>query len=155
MKIAVASDHGGFACKQKIIAYLEALQNPECEVKDFGTYSADSCDYPDFAFKAAEAVSNGSFDRGIFVCTTGIGMSIAANKVKGIRCALCTSEYQAEMTRRHNDTNILAIGANCVDDDLRNKIISIWLTTEFEGGRHLRRILKVSDYENSKEVANV
>ena len=142
MRIAVACDHGGFALKQAIVRFLESSGN---SVKDFGCYSEESADYADFAFPAAEAVADGQCDRGILICTTGIGVSICANKVRGIRCALCTSEFQAEMTRRHNDANVLALGAR-----------TVWLKTSFEGGRHARRIGKIAAYENKQEVnANV
>lgn len=155
MKISIASDHGGYDFKQTIIKYLESLSEPECSVTDYGTYSSESCDFPDYAIKAAEAVANGECERGIVVCTTGIGMSICANKVKGIRCALCTDEYQALMTRRHNDANMLALGAKCVNEEMMKRIISVWLNTGFdgdtpEGVRHKRRVLKIAEYENTK-----
>lgn len=146
MKIALACDHGGFALKQSILQFL-IEQGYEC--KDFGCYDETSIDYSDFAFPACEAVADGAFDRGIVICTTGIGVSICANKVKGIRCSLCTNLLTAEMTRRHNDANVLALGAKVVDDATAKEIVSVWLATAFEGGRHARRIGKITEYENN------
>ena len=145
MKIALACDHGGYALKQSLLTYLS---EKGYEIRDFGCYNETSIDYPDFAFPAAEAVASGEYERGIFVCTTGIGMSVCANKVRGVRCALCTTTFQASMTRQHNDTNILALGQQTVDEDLAKQIVDVWLTTEFSNGeRHVRRIQKISDYE--------
>lgn len=144
--IAMASDHGGFALKETLREYLTGKGY---EVEDFGCHSTDSMDYPDTALPAAEAVASGEADRGIFVCTTGIGVSICANKVKGIRCALCTDTECARMTREHNDTNILALGAKNVNEALAKEIADIWLETEFSGAeRHARRIGKITQYEN-------
>lgn len=137
MKIAVAGDHGGFALKEKIAAYLEEAGY---EVENLGTYSEDSVDYPEYGKKCAEAVVSGQADRGIVVCGTGIGISIAANKVHGARCALCTSVHMAEMTRRHNDANMLALGGRTTEEGLALEIVKTWLETEFEGGRHQRRV---------------
>lgn len=137
MKIAVAGDHGGFALKEKIAAYLEEAGY---EVENLGTYSEDSVDYPEYGRKCAEAVVSGQADRGIVVCGTGIGISIAANKVHGARCALCTSVHMAEMTRRHNDANMLALGGRTTEEGLALEIVKTWLETEFEGGRHQRRV---------------
>ncbi len=137
MKIAVASDHGGFALKEVIAKFLEERG---CEVQNLGTYSEDSVDYPEYGRKCAEAVVSGEAERGIVVCGTGIGISIAANKVKGARCALCTSVHMAEMTRRHNDANMLALGGRTTDEALAVEIVKTWLETEFEGGRHQRRV---------------
>ena len=142
--IAIASDHGGYTLKEHIKAYL-AAKGITCE--DFGTNSTDSCDYPDFAKPAAEAVANGQCEKGIVICTTGIGISISANKVKGIRCALCTDTLTAEMTRRHNDANMLAMGAGIVGPMLAERIVDTFLTTEFEGGRHARRVAKMMEIE--------
>lgn len=142
--IALGSDHGGYALKLQIIAYLEAHDQ---EYRDFGTHSMDSCDYPVYAGAAARAVSSGQCDRGILFCTTGIGVSIAANKVKGIRCALCSDSLSAEMTRRHNDANMLAIGAGIVGPNLAEHIVETFLTTAFDGGRHARRVGLVSEME--------
>ena len=142
--IAIASDHGGYMLKEHIKAYL-AAKGITCE--DFGTNSTDSCDYPDFAKPAAEAVANGQCEKGIVICTTGIGVSISANKVKGIRCALCTDTLTAEMTRRHNDANMLAMGAGIVGPMLAERIVDTFLSTEFEGGRHARRVAKLMEIE--------
>ncbi len=144
MKLAIACDHGGYALKMKLLAHLPANLY---QVQDFGCYDEHSVDYPDIAFSAAEAVANGSCAFGIVICTTGIGMSICANKVKGIRCALCTSVYMAEMTRRHNNANMLALGGHTVDADMALEIVERFLTTDFDGGRHLDRVRKISDYE--------
>lgn len=143
--ISIACDHGGFDLKEAVKKYLE---EKGLEYKDFGTYSTDSCDYPDFVAPAARAVASGECEKGIVICTTGIGVSITANKIKGIRCALCSDTFSAEMTRRHNNTNMLAIGAGVVGPNLALKIIEVWLGTEFEGGRHSRRIEKIADVEN-------
>ena len=137
MKIAVACDHGAYDLKQTVVAHLT---KKGYEVVDFGCHSKDSCDYPDFAGPAAKAVAKGSCDRGVLLCTTGIGVSIAANKVKGIRCALCTDSLQAEMTRRHNDANMMALGAGITGGNLAKRMVEIFLHTEFEGGRHARRV---------------
>ena len=137
MKIAVGSDHGGFALKEAVKKHLEAKG---IEVEDFGCYSTESVDYPVFAERAARAVAAGECDKGIVICTTGIGVSIAANKVKGIRCALCTDSLQAEMTRRHNDANMMALGAGITGGNLAKRMVEIFLHTEFEGGRHARRV---------------
>lgn len=140
MKIAMASDHGGLDLKNRVKQYLE-----ECghQVVDFGTYTSYSCDYPDFARPCAEAVANGSCERGIVVCTTGIGVSIVANKVKGVRCALCTNSDMATMTRRHNNANVLAMGQRYVDFDTAKQIVKAFLSTPFDGGRHQRRVDKI------------
>ena len=137
MKIALGCDHGGYALKQDIIKVLEKLGH---EYEDFGCYSTESCDYPDCGAAAARAVAEGKCDKGIVICTTGIGVSIAANKVKGIRCALCTDSLQAEMTRRHNDANMMALGAGITGGNLAKRMVEIFLNTEFEGGRHARRV---------------
>ena len=145
MKIAVACDHGAFDLKNKVVAALTAKGH---EVKDFGTYSKDSCDYPDFAGPAAKAVASGEFEKGIVLCTTGIGVSITANKVKGIRCALLSDVASARMTRLHNDTNMMAVGAGIVGEILAMEIIDTWLGTQFSGEpRHQRRIDKMMAYE--------
>ena len=143
--IAIASDHGGYALKEHIKAYLTA-QGKTC--KDFGTDSTASCDYPVFGRAAAEAVASGECEKGIVICTTGIGISITANKVKGIRCALCADSVTAEMTRRHNNSNMLAIGAGITGPLLAERIVDTFLNTEFEGGRHQRRVDKVMEIEN-------
>ena len=144
--IAIASDHGGYALKEHIKAYLTA-QGKTC--KDFGTDSTASCDYPVFGRAAAEAVASGECETGIIICTTGIGISITANKVKGIRCALCSDSVTAEMTRRHNNSNMLAMGAGIVGTLLAERIVDTFLSTEFEGGRHERRVNLMMDIENA------
>ena len=142
--IAIASDHGGHLLKEHIKAYL-AAKGITCE--DFGTDSTESCDYPIFAKAAAEAVASGRCERGIVICTTGIGVSIAANKVRGIRCALCGDVLSAEMTRRHNDANMLAMGAGIVGHLMAERIVDTFLNTEFEGGRHARRVAEMMEIE--------
>ena len=142
--IAIASDHGGYALKEHIKAYLTAQGK---SVKDFGTDSLASCDYPVFGRAAAEAVASGECETGIVICTTGIGISITANKVKGIRCALCADSVTAEMTRRHNNANMLAMGAGVVGNLLAERIVDTFLNTEFEGGRHERRVNLMMDIE--------
>lgn len=137
MNVALGSDHGGYELKCDIIKLLE---DKGIAYKDFGCYSTESCDYPTFGEAAARAVAGGEFDRGIVICTTGIGISIAANKVKGIRCAHCADSLEAEMTRRHNDANMLAIGAGFTGKNLAERMVEVFLTTEFEGGRHARRV---------------
>jgi len=144
MKIAIACDHGGFNLKREIIKYLE---EKGYGLVDFGTNSTDSCDYPDYALPAAEAVAKGECDKGIFVCSTGIGVSIVANKVPGVRCAHCHDTYCAEFTRRHNDANVLALGEKVVGVGYALKIVETFLTTEFEGGRHQRRVDKITAIE--------
>ena len=135
--IAIGSDHGGFALKQEIMKHLEERQ---LEYIDFGTYSSDSCDYPQYGAAVGRAVADGSCERGILICGTGIGISISANKIHGVRAALCGDCFSAEMTRRHNDANIVALGARVVGPGLALKIVDTFLDTEFEGGRHARRI---------------
>ena len=146
MKIASGCDHGALDLKNKLVAHLE---QKGYEVKDFGTYSLDSCDYPDFVAPAAQAVAAGECEKGIVLCTTGIGVSIAANKVKGIRCALLSDVMSARLTREHNDTNMMAIGAGVVGQMLALEIVDTWLGTEFSHNeRHQRRIDKVMALEN-------
>ena len=145
MKIAIGCDHGAFALKNKLVAHLTAQGH---EVLDFGTHTNASCDYPEFAAAAAKAVASGECEKGIVLCTTGIGASIAANKVKGIRCALCHEPWSAEMTRRHNNANMIAIGAGVTGTNLAERIVDAFLNTEFEGGRHQRRIDKVMALED-------
>ena len=145
MKIAIGCDHGALALKNAVIAHLE---KKGFEIKDFGTNSLDSCDYPDFAAPAAQAVASGECDKGIVLCTTGIGVSITANKVKGIRCALLSDVMSARMTREHNDTNMMAIGAGVVGQMLALEIVDTWLGTEFSNeARHQRRIDKMMALE--------
>ena len=144
MRIALGSDHGGYALKCKIKEHLES-RGYECV--DFGCHSLESCDYPDFGEAAARAVAAGDCPRGIVICTTGIGISITANKVKGIRCALCGDPLSAEMTRRHNDANMLAMGAGIVGPNLAERIVEVFLNTAFEGGRHARRVGLITEME--------
>ena len=144
--IAIACDHGGLELKETVKAHL---QEKGYEVRDFGTNSTDSCDYPDFGAPAARAVAAGECEKGILICTTGIGMSIVANKIPGIRCGLCSDPLSASLTRRHNDTNVLAMGAGIIGSNLALEIVDVWLTTAFEGGRHQRRIDKVMALEQA------
>ena len=144
--IALGSDHGGFELKQTIIAYLE---EKGIEYKDFGTYDTNSCDYPIFGRKAAEAVASGECEKGIVICTTGIGISITANKVKGIRCALCSEPHSARLTREHNDANVLALGGALIGADMAIDIVETFLNTPFSGlEKHSRRISEIADMEN-------
>ena len=146
MKIAIGCDHGALALKNKLVSHLEAKGY---EVKDFGTYTLDSCDYPEFAGAAAKAVASGECEKGIVLCTTGIGVSIAANKVKGIRCALLSDLMTAKLTREHNDSNMMALGAGVVGEMLALQIADVWLGTEFSGdARHQRRINKLMALED-------
>jgi ribose 5-phosphate isomerase B len=145
MKIAIGCDHGGIVLKPAI---EDLLQSRNIEVIDFGCYSTDSVDYPDYALKVAEAVSKGEADKGIILCGTGIGISIAANKVKGIRAAVAHDLFTAEMCKKHNNANILAMGGRVVDIDTAVKMTKLWLDTEFEGGRHEGRIAKITAIEN-------
>ena len=144
MKIALGCDHGGYELKEFVKTVLERLGHT---YEDFGCYSKESCDYPDFGEAAARAVAEGKCDRGIVICTTGIGVSMAANKVKGIRCALCGDSYSAEMTRRHNDANMMAIGAGFTGKNMAERMVEVFLSTEFEGGRHARRVDKIMAIE--------
>ena len=137
MKIAIGCAHGGYLLKQDILIWLE---ENDYDFEDFGCYNTESVDYPVYAEKVARAVASGECEKGIVICTTGIGVSMAANKVKGIRCALCGDSYSAEMTRRHNDANVLAMGAGIIGPNMAKKITEVFLTTAFEGGRHARRV---------------
>ena len=145
MKLSIGCDHGALALKNKLVAHL---QEKGYEVIDFGTHTLDSCDYPDFAAPAAQAVASGECEKGIVLCTTGIGVSITANKVKGVRCALLSDVMSARMTREHNDTNMMAIGAGVVGEMLALEIVDTWLGTAFSHNeRHQRRIDKVMALE--------
>jgi len=144
MKISLGADHKGFELKEKIKKYLSDLGH---QVKDFGTYSTQSVDYPDFGFKVAESVAKGESDFGIVFCWTGNGMNIVANKVKGIRSALCLNEEMAMLARAHNNANVLSLASKFVSEDQAKKIVDVWLSTEFEGGRHKPRIDKIKGYE--------
>ena len=142
--IAIASDHGGYDLKERVKKYLEENNIP---FQDFGCDSKASCDYPVFGHAAAKAVADGTCEKGIVICTTGIGISIAANKIKGIRCAHCADCLEAEMTRRHNDANMMAIGAGFTGKNMAERMVEVFLTTEFEGGRHERRVNKMMALE--------
>ena len=145
MKVSVGCDHGALALKNKVVSHL---QGKGVEVIDFGTYTPDSCDYPEFAAAAARAVASGECEKGIVLCTTGIGVSISANKIDGIRCALLSDVWSAKMTRLHNDTNMMALGAGVVGENLALEIVDTWLFTEFSGEeRHQRRIDKLMALE--------
>lgn len=144
MIIGIGSDHGGFELKEIIKGYLD---KSGLEFVDFGTYNKDSVDYPDFGKKVADAVITKEVDKGIVICGTGIGISIAANKVKGIRCALCGDTYSARMSREHNNANVLALGARVIGVDLALEILKVWLESEFQAGRHEIRVNKISDIE--------
>lgn len=147
--IAIACDHSALEMKKEIEGLLTEMG---LEYKDFGTCTAESCDYPVFGVRAARAVASGECERGIVICGTGIGISLAANKVKGIRCALCSEPYSAELTRRHNDANMLAIGARVIGPELAKSIVRTFFTTEFEGGRHQRRIDMLTALENGENL---
>lgn len=148
MKIAIAADHGGYKLKEEIKPYIESLGHT---VTDFGTYSEDSVDYPDYAAPCARAVVSGEMDRGIVICGTGIGISIAANKIKGVRCGLCTDPVMARLTREHNDANMLAMGARIIGGELARGIVKAFLETDFSSGkRHIDRINKITELERAK-----
>ena len=145
MKIAIGCDHTGFIIKDDIKKYIEELGH---EVFDFGAFSADSADYPLYGFKVAEAVANEEYECGILICGTGVGISISANKVKGIRAVVCSEPYSAKLSKEHNDTNILAFGSRVIGVELAKMIVEEWLNAEFIGGRHKRRIDLITDIEN-------
>ncbi len=144
MRIAIGSDHRGFVIKHKVVESLNRLKQ---EVIDVGPHTAESVDYPDIAQIVAIQVSNGTVDRGILICGTGIGMCIAANKLPGVRAAPCHDDLTAEMSRRHNDLNVLCLSADMLGERLIDRMVEIWLTTEFEGGRHARRVEKIAGME--------
>ncbi len=144
MKIAIGCDHGGIVLKD---AVLEVLNEKGIEFEDLGCYTTDSVDYPDYALKVAEEVSQGKADLGIILCGTGIGISIAANKVKGIRAAVAHDLFTAEMCKRHNNANILAMGGRVISPELAKQMVKIWLESDFEGGRHLNRVNKITAIE--------
>jgi ribose 5-phosphate isomerase B len=144
MKIAIGSDHAGFKLKETV---KEFLKTSGIEVIDFGTHSEESADYPDFAFPVAEAVAKKEFDFGILICGTGIGMSITANKVAGIRAALCNDLFTANCSKEHNDANVLCMGGRIVGEGLAKAIVQTWLERKFQGGRHERRVKKIEEYE--------
>lgn len=146
MKLAIGSDHAGFNLKNEIIRHLT---DKGIELKDFGTYTADSCDYPDYALKVAREVADKNYDLGILVCGTGIGISIAANKVKGIRAAVCSDVFSAHASREHNNANIIALGERVVGAGLAIDIIDSFLSAEFQGGRHAKRVNKIIEIEEN------
>ena len=146
MKITIGSDHGAVNLKDEVKKVLAELN---VEVDDVGTFGTDAVDYPDIAEKVCAAVTSGKADKGIVLCGTGIGISIAANKIHGIRCALCNDVYSAKMSRKHNDANVLAMGGRVLGFGPASEIVRAWIETEFEGGRHERRIKKISDLENN------
>jgi ribose 5-phosphate isomerase B len=151
MKIALGSDHRGFGVKQRIAALVQQLGH---QVTDLGVAGSDtSVDYPDYAFEVAERVGNNTVDRGILVCGTGIGMCIAANKVHGVRAACCHDIITAEMSRRHNNANILCLSADMLGEELIDRMVRVWLTTEFEAGRHQRRVEKIAKFEAEQRPA--
>lgn len=148
MKVAVGCDHGGFVLKDAVICTLEELG---AQVVDMGTYSTESVDYPVYGKKVADAVANGECDLGVVMCGTGIGISIAANKVKGIRAAVVTDEFMAEMTRRHNNANIIALGGRVITPEKAKSLVKAWYTAEVEGGRHQKRIDMITQIENEQK----
>ena len=147
MKIAIGSDHRGYEVKRRLVHFLQQLGH---DVQDMGTEGSESVDYPDFAFQVSKAVSEGRVERGILICGTSIGMCIAANKVKGVRAAPCHDSITAEMSRRHNDANVLCLSADLLGDEQIDRMVRIWLETEFEGGRHARRVEKITRYESGQ-----
>jgi ribose 5-phosphate isomerase B len=142
--LAIGNDHAGYNLKVKVVEFLKEIGY---SVKDFGTSSINSVDYPDYGLAVAEAVNRGECERGIIICGTGLGISMSANKVPGIRAALCTNEYMAKMSREHNDANILALGGRVVGEDLALSIVRVWLASEFQGGKHKNRVDKISQIE--------
>jgi len=149
MKIAIGSDHRGFDVKRRLVPFVQKLGH---QVADVGTPSGESCDYPEFAFRVAQSVSDGQVDRGILICGTGIGMCMAANKVKGVRAAPCHDSITAEMSRRHNDANVLCLSADLVGAEVIDRMIRIWLDTPFEEGRHARRVERITRYERDGTI---
>ncbi|MGC1273141.1 MAG: ribose 5-phosphate isomerase B [Planctomycetaceae bacterium] len=151
MRIAVASDHRGYAVKGRILELVRALGH---EGLDFGPDGPDNVDYPDYAAKVAQAVSAAEVDRGILICGTGVGMCIVANKFSGVRAAPCHDDLTAEMSRMHNDANVLCLSADLLGDRLVNRMVEIWLATQFEGGRHARRLAKIAEFEHPAPVSD-
>lgn len=146
MNVAIGSDHRGFSAKEQIKSFLTQLGH---SVVDFGCEGTTSCDYPDTALAGARSVSSGETECGILLCGTGIGMSMAANKVNGIRAALCHDELTAELSRRHNNANVLCLPADLVGEELMRRVVDVWLRTDYEGGRHERRLKKIADFETN------
>ena len=149
MRLAIGSDHAGFGLKDRLATWLRSAAGGKHQVRDTGCKGFDSCDYPDYALSVGRAVVSGQASRGILICGTGIGMCIAANKVKGVRAAPCHDSITVEMSRRHNDANVLCLSADLLGDELISHMIRIFLETEFEGGRHARRVDKIMRYEDS------
>ncbi len=147
MKLAIGCDHGGFELKEEILKFLKTISN--IQVSDFGPAGKDSVDYPDFGAKVSSAVSKGAIDRGILICGTGIGMSIVANRFPGVRAALCHDHFTAQMSREHNDANLLVMGERVIGKGVALEIVKTWLDTEFAGGRHQKRLDKITDIEKS------
>jgi ribose 5-phosphate isomerase B len=147
MKLAIGADHGGWELKQELVKYLQTVKN--IEVLDFGTATRDSVDYPDYGRKVSEAVSDGTADRGILICGTGIGMSIVANRFPKVRAALCHDHFTAQMSRQHNDANVLVMGERVIGRGVACEILTTWLETEFDGGRHQLRLNKIQDIEKT------
>ncbi len=147
MKLAIGCDHGGFELKEEILKFLKTIAN--IQVSDFGPAGKESVDYPDFGKKVSEAVSKGSMDRGILICGTGIGMSIVANRYPNVRAALCHDHFTAQMSREHNDANVLCMGERVIGKGVALEIVKTWLDTEFAGGRHQKRLDKIADIEHS------
>ncbi|HAK60368.1 MAG TPA: ribose 5-phosphate isomerase B [Nitrospiraceae bacterium] len=147
MKLAISCDHGGWELKEQILEILQRVEN--IDVIDYGTMSRDSVDYPDYAREVSEGVAEGTIDRGILICGTGIGMSIVANRYRNIRAALCNDIYTARMSRLHNNANILVLGGRVVGPGLAGEIVKTWLETEFEGGRHQKRLDKIAQLEKT------
>lgn len=147
MVVGIGCDHAGLEIKEEILVLLKDLKIP---FKDYGTFSKESVDYPDFGLKVSEAVSKGEIERGLLICGTGIGMSIVANKFKGVRAALCHEPYSAKMSRLHNDSNILVLAGRVIGKGLAKEIALVWLTTDFEGGRHKRRLDKIEKIERGQ-----
>lgn len=148
MKIAIGSDHAAFEMKNEIKEYLVSKGY---EVKDLGTYSNERVDYSDYGFAVGEAVAKGECEKGIAICGTGIGISISANKVKGVRCCVCSEPYSAKLSRLHNDSNVLAFGARVIGIELAKMIVDEWLAAQFEGGRHATRVNKITEYDNNRK----
>lgn len=150
MKLAIGCDHGGFELKEEILKFLKTISN--IQLSDFGPAGKDSVDYPDFGARVSEAVSKGAMDRGILICGTGIGMSIVANRYPGVRAALCHDHFTAQMSREHNDANVLVMGERVIGKGVALEIVKTWLDTEFAGGRHQKRLDKITDLEKSITV---
>jgi len=146
MKIAIGADHAGFSLKHRL---RDKLKDSGHEVVDFGTWSEEACDYPDFALAVAQAVARGDADRGVLVCSTGVGMAIAANKVAGVRAALAAHPDEVRMSRAHNDANVLTLGAKYTDEKTAGAMVDLFLATPYEGGRHARRVAKISEIEHN------